>query len=488
MRLTRFSTAAAGLVLALGSTACFDDGLTGVNANPNAPTSVQPQFLFPQATTAAVSLVRGASFDLTFAGLWGQYYSKVQYVDEDWYQIRPTTIDAYWQAFYSGPLEDLETTIEQAGTREGLIGPALVMRAWTLGAMTDVWGDIPFTDALGGEDGNFTPAYDAQTVVYDSILTSLDAAAELLPGAVSYGSADPIYGGNNARWERFANSLRLRYGLRLSEVDPARAQAEVQAAVAAGVFQSNADNAVLVYPGDGQNDNGWYTNFLSRDDHRISKAIVDTLLHLDDPRVAVFAAPTLAYEDGKTTQPYVGLPNGLSTAAAADYLGNGISQTSRLGEFFSEATTPQYLLTYAEVLFAQAEAAARGWIAGDPAALYRQAITASLQQFGITDQAVIDAYLAQPRVAYDPATGLRQIGVQKWIALFGQGVEGWSEWRRTGYPNLTPVPEARTAGKIIARRLPYPASEESFNDANLQAAIAAQGGATMVDRLWWDRP
>jgi hypothetical protein len=488
MRLTRIATAAAGIAMALGSAACFDDGITGVNDNPNAPTEVQPQFVFPQGTTAAVSLVRGASFDLTFTGLWSQYYAKVQYVDEDWYQIRPTTIDSYWSSFYSGALEDLQTAIEQAGDRGGLAGPALVMRAWTLGAMTDIWGDIPLTEALQGENGSFTPAYDPQSVVYDTLLTSLATAAELLPGSESYEGADPIYDGDNVKWERFANSLRARYGMRLSNVEPARAQAEVQAAFAAGVFQSNADNAVLQWPGDGQNDNGWFTNFKTRDDHRVSKAIVDTLLQLDDPRLEVYAAPTGGFAEGAADE-YVGLPNGLSTPNAAAYNGGGIANTSRIGDFFSEANSPSYLMTYAEVLFIQAEAAARGWIAGDAGSLYRQAITASMNQFGITDQAAIDAYLAQPSVQYAGGeAGLTQIALQKWIALFGQGVEGWSEYRRTGVPNLTPAAEALTTPEIVARRLPYPGSEQSFNNANREAAIANQGGASMTDRVWWDVP
>ncbi|HEY0972322.1 MAG TPA: SusD/RagB family nutrient-binding outer membrane lipoprotein [Gemmatimonadales bacterium] len=485
--MTRLASAAAGIALALGTAACFDDGITGINDNPNAPTEVQPQFLFPQGTTAAVSLVRGSGFDLTFTGLWSQYYAKVQYVDEDWYQIRPATIDAWWSAFYSGGLEDLQTAIEQAGDRGGLAGPALVMRAWTVGAMTDIWGDIPFTEALQGENGTFTPVYDPQKVVYDSILTSLKTAAELLPGEQDYGNADPIYGGDNEKWELFANSLRARYGMRLSKVDPERAKAEVAAAVAAGVFTSNAQDAQLDWPGDGQNDNGWYNNFKTRDDHRVSKAILDTLASLSDPRIEVYAQPTAGLAGACAAGEYVGLPNGLSTPSALAYAGNGLACTSKLGEIYYEATTPYYLMTYAEVLFIQAEAAERGWISGSAADFYQKGIAAAMQQYGVA-QADIDTYLAQARVAYKGGqAGLDQIALQKWIALFGQGVEGWSEWRRTGVPNLTPVPEAKTTPKVVARRLQYPTSEQSFNPTNQAAAEANQGGASMTDRVWWDK-
>ena len=481
MRFMRFTRLAAAGTCLLLAAACLDDDLTGLNENPNAPTEVQPQFLFPQGVTTAVQLVRGSDFDLTFTGLWAQYFAKVQYVDEDWYEIRPTTVDFYWSSFYAGPLADLQAVIEEASDQPGLVGPALVMRAWTVGAMTDIWGDIPFTEALQGREGVTTPAYDPQEVVYDSLFASLAEAAELLPGDVSFGTADPLYGGDNARWERFANSLRARYGMRLSEVDEDRARDEVQAALAAGVFQSNDDNAVIVWPGDGQNDHPFFTNFKTRDDHRVSKAIVDTMAALDDPRLAVYARPAAA------TDRIVGLPNGLSLADAAGYLGNGISQTSRIGTFFSEATSPSYLMTYAEVLFIHAEAAARGWVAGDAASLYRQAITASMQQFGITDPAAISAYLAQPRVAYSSANGLSRIALQKWIALYGQGLEGWAEYRRTGVPNLRAGPDAKTVGNVVARRLEYPGSEQSFNAANLAAAVTRQGDVSTTGRVWWDR-
>lgn len=483
MRLKTLATAAAGLSLALGTAACNDD-LTGINHSPNAPSSSDPALLFPNGVTASVSRIRGANFDLTFTALWAQYYAKIQYVDEDTYQIRPATIDTHWSQLYAGPLKDFRTAAEsatEAGKPE-MAAPSIIMRDWTVGVMTDVWGDLPFTEALQATatTGGFTPAYDAQEVVYDSLITSLASAATALQGAAStgLGGADPIYGGDAEKWRRFANSLRARYGLRLSRVNPGKAQQIVEEALAAGVMESNADNALLVYPGDGINNSPYYDNFLGRDDHRVSRTMVDTLASRSDPRLAVFAQPT---QDDPTQ--YVGMPNGLTNDSAATH---GLSRTSRPGLFFSQATSPSYLMTYAEVLFIKAEAAALGWtVAGGTAkSFYDAAIAASFEQFDVPDAATAAAtYVAQASVAL-PTTD--NIALQKWIALFGQGTEGWAEWRRTGVPNLVAGPEAITADGNVARRLAYPSAEQSLNGANLAAAQARQGDTSINGRVWWD--
>lgn len=479
MKFTKLSTTASLLALALGASAC-DEGLTEINQNPNQPTEISPQYLFPQGVTSAVSLIRGASFDLTFTGLWAQHYAKIQYVDEDRYEMRPSTIDAYWQSLYAGALMDLQKTIEKAEGKPAMVAPAVIVRSWTFANMTDIWGNLPYSEALQGDkpDASVTPAYDSQQAIYNGILADLKRSNELLSGATGggFGSADPIYAGNTQKWQKFANSLRARYALRLSKVDPAKAQAEVTAALAAGAFTSNADNATLVWPGDGTSDHPFYSNFRTRDDHRVSATLVDTLKALDDPRLAVYA------RKAADTGLYTGVPNGLTNAAALAF---GLSKTSKIGTYFSQPNTPSVIMDYAELLFIRAEAAARGWVAGDAAELYRQAITADLSQYGISE-ADIAAYLAQPRVQYSAATGLQQIALQKWISLFGQGSEAYAEVRRTGTPALVPGPAAAT-GSRFARRLTYPTSEQSTNQTNLDAAVAAQGDVSLVGRVWWDR-
>lgn len=476
MQFSRLIGVPSVLSLALLVGAC-DDGLTDINKNPNGPGEVPAEVLFPAGTVASLGTARGSGFDMTMASLFAQHFAKIQYTEEDRYQVRGSDIDFYWENFYAVALQDLFGAIEDARERErpNLQAPAMIMKDWTFGIMTDVWGDIPFSEANKGMDAgaSVTPKYDRQQDIYNALFADLKAASEMIvPGAPSYGVADPIYRGDMEKWRKLANSLRLRYAIHLANVDPAKARTELQAALQAGVFTSNADNAALVWPGDAINDHPFFENFKTRDDHRVSKTMVDMLKNLNDPRLAVYARPTA--DDGL----FVGVPNGL-TSPNANAL--GLSKTSKIGTFFSSKSSSSIVMQYPEVLFTQAEAAARGWIPGDPAALYRQGITASMKNYGISD-AAIAAYLAQPSVQY---SGLESIFRQKWIAFYAQGVEAWTLWRRTGVPNLQPGPAAFL--NSVPRRLPYPVIEQTFNNANRKAAITAQGGDAMTNRVWWDK-
>ena len=495
MRLSTKIGVAPVIALALLAAGCDNSGLTGLNKNPNAPPSVSPQFLFPSAVSDVVGRARGGSFDLTLASLWSQQVAMDRFTDEDTYSIRPDNINGYWSGFYGGGLQDLATILTQAkqAATPNLVAPALIMKSWTFGIMTDMWGDIPYSQA-NKSDPTAPPQYDRQKDIYAGILADLKTASDIsVPGGSTYGSADLIYNGDATKWKKFANSLRLRYALRLSKVDPATAQAQVAAAIAAGVFTSNADNALLKWPGDGTNNSPIYNNFVTRDDQHMSQTLVNAMKSLYisigptpadtvfDPRLAVYADP-IASSPSKPL--YVGAPNGLQDDAAISI---GINNTSRVGIAYRSKTTPSILMAYSEVLFDEAEAAARGWAPGDPASLYNAAIQASMQYNGIPDN-VTAAYVASPRVAYSASTGLQQIALQRWIALFSEGTEAYSEWRRTGVPDLQPGPAAITTPHIVARRLTYPVSEQSFNNAALQAAITAQGGALLSSRVWWDTP
>ena len=489
LKKTGLAVAGAALVVAA---ACNPDSLTNLNKNPNTPESATPQLIFPSGLLGAVNLFQGTGIQIRFTELWAQHVAEYQYPDEDQYVIFPTTIDANWLTMYTGPLQDFEVVLRQSGTKPDQAGPALVMKSWTYQNGTDIWGDIPYSEANKGDNAAITPAYDTQQAIYTGLLADLKTAATGMGTTNPYGSSDLIYGGDNTKWKKFANSLRARVALHLSKADPTKAASEI-AAVANSGFTSNADNAELVWPGDGQRDAPYFTEFKTRDDHRMSKTFYDTLSRLNDPRIPVFFRSTQNWQADSaagitpTVPRYGGMENGLSASAAAT---RGKS-SSRIGTFFARNDTPSYLMTFAEFLFIKAEAANRGWIPGggaQAAIYYNQGITASMEQFGV-DAASTAAYLAQPSVTYQAgAAGLAQINLQKWIALFAQGVEAWTEYRRTGVPNLTASVQGQTTPKIVPRRLEYPASEQSFNNANLQAAVTRQGGATLTNRFYWDKP
>ena len=282
MRLSTTIGVTSALALALLASGCDNSGLTGINKNPNAPGSVTPQFLFPTAITDVVGRARGGSFDLTLTSLWAQHIAMDRFTDEDTYSIRPDNINGYWSGFYAGGLQDLATILAHTSQKDSanIVAPALVMKSWTFGIMTDIWGDIPYSQA-NKSDPSSPPQYDPQKTIYAGILADLKTASDIsAPGGANYGTADLIYNGDATKWKKFANSLRLRYALRLSKVDPTTAQTQVAAAIAAGVFTSNADNALLKWPGDGTNNNPIYNNFVTRDDQHMSQTLVNTLKSL----------------------------------------------------------------------------------------------------------------------------------------------------------------------------------------------------------------
>jgi SusD/RagB-like outer membrane lipoprotein len=493
--------AVAGAATLAALVAC-GNGLTDVNKNPNNPTDASPGSLFTNATRTAVSRWLGTTYDWRGGEFLAQHLAEVQYTDEDTYiRLQRPDLTATFDGAYYQELEDYRKVIGKGTTASdaGVYGPAEVMRSWVMDFLTDSWGDVPYSQALASDSvgGTGTPAYDTQQAIYTDLFKTLsDASAALTSGAsASLGSADPIYGGDPAAWAKFSNSLHARLAMRLTNVDLALASTELQKAFTApgGLFTSNADNAKLPWPGDGVNDNPFSASLQTRDDYRVSDKFMAVLQGSNDPRLPVFAHPT----DAGT---YAGAPNGVQAPLAQPY----IAGASRVGTVFfpgatsyttyggSGATLPSELMTYAEVAFIQAEAAERslgGLNPGQAAGFYNAGIRASMQQWGVTDDAAISAYLARPEIAYQGGLeGLKQIATQKWIALFGDGGNAWFEWRRTCQPpTLAPGPDAVV--DYIPRRFYYSQTEQTHNADNLSAAVADQGGTdnfgTMV---WWDKP
>jgi SusD/RagB-like outer membrane lipoprotein len=497
-------------VAALAWGGCDADELVRVNQDPNNPTSAPPPPVFTYATRISMQRWFGrTSMNMVGPVLTVQQLAESQYPDEDQYlRLDGTVTDADFINGYVQDLKNFQAVVNAGKTAdEPLIwGPAQVMRSLLFAHMTDVWGDVPYSQALQGDAAQaiILPAYDAQKDIYAGLFVDLrDAATAMASGGTqNLGDADPIYGGDGAKWRRFANSLRARYAMRLANVDATKARAELSAAIGdpGGLIQSNADNAMIIWPGDGVYDNPWSANNKSRDDHRVSKTLVDQMLPVNDPRLAVYAQPTQCFLNpvaGCPASPpkYAGLVNGLEANDAATFA----KVTSRPGEVFystpdfcvdcaslNGATFPNFIMTYAEVSFILAEAAARTWTSGNAAALYEQGIRASMEQWGVTDQAAIAAYLAQPAIAYQGGTaGLRQIALQKWIALYTDGVEGWSEWRRTCVPETIKPGPAAIIG-TVPRRYQYSVREHSVNSSNVEEALSRQGPDEFTTRMYWD--
>ncbi len=499
MRNTRLSVA---LLAAVGfmTTACQTD-LTGLNVNPNSPsvdTPPPPGTIFTRALATTAQRVGGAGYQLSMMELLAQHVAQYQYVDEDRFAYRVLTIDGYFNGPYVDDLMNYQQVINVGKTNKdpNTWGPASIMMQFAYQNMTDMFGDIPYSEALQGTTGaTLKPKYDAQKDIYYGMEKALADAVTAMGTGVGLGSGDQIYGGDAAKWKKFANALRLRLAMRMQKADAAKANAEIAAALAAsgGLMTSNADNAKIAWPGDQVFDNPWAATFAGRDDHRMSKTLMDVLLANNDPRTPIFAQPTVA-----DPTKYAGEPNGLDNASASAYG----TTTSRIGAMFypgktvygtygtsAGRATPSYLFTFAEQNFILAEAANRGMGGLSAAAAkgyYDAGVTASITQWG-GSAADAATYLAQPAIAYQGgAAGLTQILTQKWIAFFTQGGEAWSDWRRTGVPaNIVPGPKATLT--YMPRRMVYASSEQSVNNDALQAAISRQGADVMSTRVWWDK-
>lgn len=497
MKNTRLSVALIAAV-AFATTACETD-LTGLNKNPNSPSIDTPPpagTIFTNAVAASAGYVGGAGYQNSGVSLLAQHTAQAQYVDEDRYAYRSTTVDGWFNGPYVADLMDYQQVyaVGQKNKDPNTWGPAKVMQTLMFQTLTDMFGDIPYSQALQGTAGStLKPQYDAQKDIYYGMLKALTDASTAMGSGTGLGSGDQIYGGSAAQWKKFSNALRLRLAMRLQKADAAKASAEIAAAIAGsgGLLTSNADNAKVTWPGDDQYNNPWAANFAGRDDYRMGKTLMDVLIANSDPRLTVYAQPTVA-----DPTKYAGEPNGLDNASASAYM----TQASRIGAIFYPGKTvygtygtadgkktPTYLVTYAEQNFILAEAANRGiggLNAAQAAGYYNAAVTASITQWG-GSAAAAAAYLAQPAIAYKGGTdGLTQILTQKWIAFFTQGQEAWSDWRRTGIPaNLTPGPKATLA--YIPKRMVYATTEQTVNKAALDAAIARQGADLMSTPVWW---
>jgi hypothetical protein len=462
----------------LSVTSCKKD-LQKINQNPNASQIAQPDYLLTAAIKVTADTYWGTANNMDASLLFVQHWAKIQYTDPDRYIYSNSAFQELWTVGYSKSIVNLNQIIKlgDAQSNTNYKGVALVLRSWVFTLLTDAYGDIPYTQATNISQ-YLTPAYDKQRDVYFALLDDLKAAQAALNPAGTAIAGDVIYNNNISLWKKFTNSLRLRIALRIADHEPEKAKqvlAEIQAE-GNGYISANSETAQLFYLSS-PNQNPISNLFDTRDDYRISKTIVDKLFALNDPRLPVYASKT----KDATPSTYVGIPNGLLVGDASNL---GFTKTSKPGAYFIAPGAPAVIINYAEVLFDRAEAAARGFTTENAASLYKLAIQASLKQYGISD-ADAATYTALPAVQYDALNFRKSIGEQKWIALFGQGLEAFAEWRRLDYPQLQPAVAGTLGGKLPLRFI-YPGTEQSLNGTSYKAAVANQGADVLTTKLWFD--
>ncbi|MCR9289385.1 MAG: SusD/RagB family nutrient-binding outer membrane lipoprotein [Bacteroidetes bacterium] len=484
-------------------TSC-DDGFADLNTNPNAANEINPgfQFTWVQLRTSGGRYENWRA-GLIYSSMMIQHMSALcGYWSGDKYTYNAGYASSLFDRAYVEQVKDMQdlvNTLESGAQGDAtMLGMAKIWRVVIFHRLTDLYGDIPYSEAgKGFLEGIDFPQYDAQADIYANMLNELETGIASISSG-GFGGADLIYGGDTEQWKRFGNSLMLRLAMRMSEVDAASARTWVGKAIAGGVMQSNADDAFIAHTNgpEGVNRNGIgevldKSNGFGDDCPRLSATLVDWMTATGDPRLDIFGELPAS-----GSGVHNGMPNGLDDTSIQDNpTGTSVDDFDRVNPVLVTVESPMMFMTYAETELLLAEAAVKGWHTGDAATHYENGVRAGMKQYAHWDASLevadadIDAYLAAN--AFDGSES--QIGWQYWAATFLNEYESFANWRRTGYPELTPTNHPNNVtGGTIPLRLVYPQGEAGGNPDNFQAALDRQGMSSdftshLTVPVWWDK-
>jgi hypothetical protein len=464
------------LLLVIGCTEDFEE----INTNSNSPVTVQPSLLLRQVVYDFGEQMSYEGF--TAGNLLGQYSTALDFNLFDRHNLKSPQLGGNpWSIFYKN-LRDNEIILNLAQDNPAFSvyeGPARIMKAYMAAGLTDLFGDVPYSEAFKGDVATVTPIYDSQESIYmdeDGILDNLEkgiAAIENYSGAITL-EGDILFNGDLEGWIRFANSLKIKYLMRIS--DKVDITTELQAIVTEGNFiNENSENAIFNFT-DGEPNNfrlarlriGDFNNYV------LSETMDEILTGLNDPRFGRLYRPFGNSTEGE----FNGLLNGIDASA-----GVSLADYSLLGTIFRENTAllDANFMTGMETYFLLAEAAQKGLIAADTQALYNTGVT---QAFAYWQVEIPETYLSAEG-ALSNGDALENIITQKWIANMINGYEGWVEYRRTGFPQLKTI-SASLNDNLIPIRMPYPSEEEALNSVNYSDAASKTAGNSINIAVWWD--
>lgn len=493
-----------------------DSGLEDLNQNPDAYSQIIPEFLFTKAQLDAVNVSYFGTAALTIGGSMQHFatYKEVPASGDKYFN--DSYSKSYFTNIYPNAVNQIQEVIQAVSENPEDVNKLSVARIWRVYIfhhITDLYGDIPYTEAgKGTSDKIYTPKYDEQSFIYRDLLNELEEAANALdPALPTFGSADLIYGGNVDQWRKFAYSLMLRLGMRLTNVDTELAETWVRKAIEGGVFVDNGNIAVIDYVDGSQVDsrnpiatglmNGDYIDPQSEENvegGKLAKTFIDHLKNTGDPRLNVISVVWVKSGNGYIADTATSLQKGMPNAAFNSRPDDFATYSEPHPNTILKYDSPLLVLTNAEVNLLLAEASLRGWYGGDAGTHYEKAVTAGMEQWalyggaGVIAPGTIDTYLAKNPFN---TTGsfeeqMEQIQTQKWVTLFLDEYEIFANWRRTGYPDLVPVnyPGNLTGGRIPTRFV-LPDSEGTINAVNYLEAVNRQGeGNLLTSKVWWDVP
>lgn len=483
------STIAISILLMVMIISCTD-GFDQLNVNPNQPTQED----------VPASTVLAAGFDVLTGQLYasrlgifyvGMYAGYTVPIGIGEYEFRIDINNNIWNNLYraAGVFTDAHQLAEARGNTN-LAAVALTMKAFTAHHITDMWGDVPYSDSfllLQGEDVR-NPVFDSQQAVYNQILNELKEAADMLNnGTGSIGGGDLIFGGNVEKWRKFTNSLRLRVAMQMSNVAENEAKIVVNDVLSNPttypIINDNSDNAYMWWPGLDSDSERWFRTVGSLTGNkgsqlRLNHDLVNVLKVHNDPRLPVYADPNTVGE-------FNGYLLGPGQRINPDNTG---ARVSHIGDRFGndpEGFSP--FMNVAEVKFILAEIYERGLFSGDAQQAYETGVTLSMQENGITGADVTN-YLNEEEISWGggSTSNLHKIYLQNWIALFKNSVVGWTSVRRTDVPLLTNVSDDWAHHPRPPYRMSYPDIEQVVN-SNFPIEIHARAQDTFYGfQLWFD--
>lgn len=477
MKMKKFLTIlTSGLLL----TACVKDD---INTDPNSAYTTVPGSLITYAQKELSDYVNTPNVNENNFRLTMQYWQETTYINESIYDfVNRNVSNQIYSRNYSNVINNLKqakaiinvyspTPGEAATwpvTKKNQLAIADLMEVYSYQLLVDTFGNVPYTQSNDLVKYPL-PAYDDAATIYQDLITRTNNDIANLATGSSFGVNDKFYGGDVTKWKKFANSLKLKLGIALADVNPTLAQSTVTSAIAGGVIDSPAANCQFAYLPDSPNYNPLFENLSAsgRDDFFAAKTLVDFMNTTNDPRI------------GHYYEKVGGIYKGQVVGQGAEF-----AEFSAPGAFAYTATTPGIILNYTEVAFYLAEAAAR-WNISAAATAYNDAVTASIVEWGGTS-AEATAYLtAHP---YDPANWKKSIGEQAWVAMYNQDLTSWNFWRRLDFPVLVaPANAIPNAGGKVPVRMAYPVLEQQVNSTNWKAASDAIGGDLLTTKIFWDK-
>lgn len=469
------------IVLVNSCTKKFDS----MNVNPNAPTLVPATNVLARGILSSAGTLFGERLGIYYAGSYAGHTASIGLGD---YEYRVDINNSMWRGMYIAMtyLVDASKLAKQSGN-SNLYAAALTLKAFDGQMTSDMWGSIPYTEAFRLQDeGTLYPKYDDQQTVYTKILGELKEAADIFKsgGTGDLGAGDLIFRGNVSKWRKFCNSLRLRVAIRMSLKDQATAKnviAEILGdPTSYPIMADNSDNAYFVFPGVTPDVEYWYQRLGidgSTSGYRMNYVLVSALKNNNDPRLPIYARLS-------TSGIYNGYKFGPNQLTDPNNNGNNVSGIG--ARFGNDPKGFSPFMNAAEVSFIKAEAYQRNLVTGDAKAAYENGVTLSCSENNIAAGAIA-TLLAQPEVAWNggTSTNLQKIYLQKWISLFKQSVNAWSEARRTDVPLMTDVAKDYAVNHNRPPfRMAY-ADEEKTLNTNFPFNIV-ETDIFYGTQVWWD--